>query len=59
MEEEKILEILQKDRIKTLDSLLKIILDNAKDEDKCSEEETEMYADMQNLKESIYEYINM
>ena len=59
MQEEKILEILQKDRIKTLYSLLRITLDNAKDEEKCSEEENELYANMKNLEESIYDYINM
>ena len=59
MQEEKILEILQKDRIKTLYSLLRITLDNAKDEEKCSEEENELYANMKNLEECIYNYINM
>lgn len=57
MEKEQILRILQNDRIRQLKTLLDIALKNATDEDNGTDEENDMYADMENLKESIEYYL--
>lgn len=57
MEKEQILRILQNDRIRQLKTLLDIALKNATNEDNGTDEENDMYADMENLKESIEYYL--
>lgn len=57
MEKEQILRILQNDRVRQLKTLLDIALKNATDEDNGTDEENDMYADMENLKESIEYYL--
>lgn len=57
MGKEQILKILQDDRIRQLKALLDITLKNATDEDNGTDEENDMYADMENLKESIEYYL--
>ncbi len=57
MGKEQILKILQDDRIRQLKALLDIALKNATDEDNGTDEENDMYADMENLKESIEYYL--
>lgn len=44
-------------KIETLQNVLKDFLNNAEDEDLCSDEENDMYADMQNLVESIDNFL--
>lgn len=43
--------------LKNLKNILKNILITAPSEEKCTDEENELYADMQNLQESITEYL--
>lgn len=50
---EEILEQLQNERFKKIYNLIDEALANAKSEDDCTDEENEVYADMQNLKESM------
>lgn len=54
---EEILRKIQNNRIEEIKSLLVMALANATDEEKCSDLENDMYADMQNLKESISYYL--
>lgn len=44
-------------KIETLQNVLKDFLNNAEDESLCSDEENDMYADMQNLVESIDSFL--
>ena len=45
------------EELKNLKKLLENILAVAPDEDDCTDEENEIYADMQNLQESVTEYL--
>lgn len=45
------------EELKNLKNILENILIIAPSEEKCTDEENELYADMQNLQESITEYL--
>lgn len=45
------------EELKKLKNILANILVTAPSEEKCTDEENELYADMQNLQESITEYL--
>lgn len=57
MGNDEVLKRLQMNRIEEIQGLLDMALANAEDEENCSKEENEMYADMKNLMESIRNYI--
>lgn len=57
MGNDEVLKRLQMNRIEEIQRLLDMALANAEDEENCSKEENEMYADMKNLMESIRNYI--
>ena len=56
--EDLILLSLQNDRLKRLQTELKIVLANSPSLDKCSEEENDMYSDVKNLIDSIEYYFD-
>lgn len=59
MNNDEFLKELQKSRIRKIYNLLKESIINAESEDKCTNEENDMYADMQNLIESIDNYFDV